>query len=210
MPPVPVSGTPIYTVEVRKSSSATGLFSSFFLKRPQGRREGACFLCRKSFVGMALNSLAKASQKPTTRPFRSKSLLTLGRIDRRTPGTRRFCRGSRGRASRLWIKCRPDRTRRSRVRSARENRRFSKWKKVIDDFFHGQPDSGFNAMGGAIFSHARDWRTPLDAPRHRMEYSEIPTAVISRRWCARIACFVAFYRLWRGKRRSPAEFGTVI
>jgi len=40
--------------------------------------------------------------------------------------------------SRLWIKCRPDRRRRSRVRSTRENRRFSKWKKVMDDFFHGQ------------------------------------------------------------------------
>jgi hypothetical protein len=24
------------------------------------------------------------------------------------------------------------------VRSTRENRRFSKWKKVMDDFFHGQ------------------------------------------------------------------------
>ena len=42
------------------------------------------------------------------------------------------------RPRRLWIKCRPDRTRRSRVRSSRENRRFSKWTKVRDDFFHGQ------------------------------------------------------------------------
>ena len=40
--------------------------------------------------------------------------------------------------SRLWIKCWPDRTRRSRLHSTRENRRFSKLKNVMDDFFHGQ------------------------------------------------------------------------
>ena len=43
--------------------------------------------------------------------------------------------------------CRPDRTRRSRVSSTQENRRFSKWTDspgcpaagpVLDDFFHGQ------------------------------------------------------------------------
>ena len=36
------------------------------------------------------------------------------------------------------MKYRLDRTRRSRVVSTRENRGFSKWKKVMDDFFHGQ------------------------------------------------------------------------
>jgi len=39
--------------------------------------------------------------------------------------------------SRLWIKCRLDRTWRSRVRNTRENLRFSKWKKVMDDFSTG-------------------------------------------------------------------------
>ena len=58
--------------------------------------------------------------------------------------------------SRLWIKCRPDRTRRSRVRSTRENRRFSKWKKVMDDFFHGQ--LGVDRPSG-------DWPTPVDVSR---------------------------------------------
>ena len=63
----------------------------------------------------------------------------------RSDGSEPHLHPSRGRTphqppspNRLWIKCRPDRTRRTRVRSARENRRFSKWKKVMDDFFHGQ------------------------------------------------------------------------
>ena len=43
-------------------------------------------------------------------------------------------------ANRLWINCRSDCTRQSRVGSTRENRRFSKWKKDMDDFFHGQLD----------------------------------------------------------------------
>jgi hypothetical protein len=55
--------------------------------------------------------------------------------------------------SRLWIKHWPDRTTRSRVHSTRKNRRFSKWKKVMDDFFHGQlgparsPPRGRQAFG---------------------------------------------------------------
>jgi hypothetical protein len=59
-------------------------------------------------------------------------------------GSSRSCQPSQWRdqgaagVSRLWIKCWPDRTGRSRVHSTRENRRFSKWKKVMDDFFHGQ------------------------------------------------------------------------
>ena len=74
--------------------------------------------------------------------------------------------------SRLWIKFRPDRTRRSRVRSTRENRRFSKWKKVMDDFFHGQ----LAAVPSAAHRHCTDvrGRRGLRLGRHAIRVDHPP------------------------------------
>ena len=56
----------------------------------------------------------------------------------------------RRRASRLWLNCVLDRTRRSRVRSIHTTpRSFSSDKSCTDDFFHGQPAA-----------RSRRWRRP--------------------------------------------------
>jgi len=43
------------------------------------------------------------------------------------------------------------------VRSTRENRRFSKWKKVMDDFFHGLLDTSETKMAGRDDLLAEEW-----------------------------------------------------
>ena len=70
---------------------------------------------------------------------RDPAVSIAGRVGLRLKRWQTFGRGAPfSPLSRPWINCRPDSRRRSRVRSTRENRRFSKGKKVRDDFFNGQ------------------------------------------------------------------------